>query len=197
MMEFARQIRYMGIYATLCGEGGTNATVYLLLLLAGCIAAYLLGSLNFGVIISRLAYRDDVRKHGSGNGGMTNMLRTYGKAPAVLTLVCDAAKAVLSILLFGRLFGGALGATVAGLGCIVGHAFPLYIGLIKQKVFLEVDERGSEATAATAIGMWTGSVPRPEPPPLTLRLDRPFLYAIIDNATGTILFLGRIVTFQT
>ena len=92
------------------------------------IAAYLLGSLNFGVIISRLAYRDDVRKHGSGNGGMTNMLRTYGKAPAVLTLVCDAAKAVLSILLFGRLFGGALGATFAGLGCIVGHAFPLYFG---------------------------------------------------------------------
>ena len=59
---------------------------------------------------------------------MTNMLRTYGKAPAVLTLVCDAAKAVLSILLFGRLFGGALGATFAGLGCIVGHAFPLYFG---------------------------------------------------------------------
>lgn len=79
----------------------------------------------------------------------------------------------------------------------ITDAFPLYIGLIKQKVFLEVDERGSEATVATAIGMWTGSVPRPEPPPLTLRLDRPFLYAIIDNATGMILFLGRIVTFQT
>ena len=59
------------------------------------IIPYLLGSLNFGVIISKLRYRDDVRTHGSGNAGMTNMLRTYGKSAAIITLLGDILKAVV------------------------------------------------------------------------------------------------------
>lgn len=53
-----------------------------LLLAAAAAAAYLLGSIDFGVVVSRLVYREDVRSKGSGNAGATNMLRTYGKAAA-------------------------------------------------------------------------------------------------------------------
>ena len=56
------------------------------------LQAYLLGSLLFGVLVSKLFYHDDVRLHGSGNAGMTNVLRTYGKLPAVITTIGDVAK---------------------------------------------------------------------------------------------------------
>lgn len=125
MMEFARQIRYMGIYATLCGEGGTNATVYLLLLLAGCIAAYLLGSINSAILISRAKYHEDIRNYGSKNAGMTNMLRTYGKGAGILTLVLDMLKAVLSVLI-AVLLAGQDGGYCAMVFCMLGHMFPLY-----------------------------------------------------------------------
>ena len=54
---------------------------------------YLLGSILFGVLISKVMYNDDVRNHGSGNAGMTNVLRTYGKLPAVFTTIGDVARA--------------------------------------------------------------------------------------------------------
>ena len=102
---------------------------------------YLLGSLNFGVIISRKAYRDDVRTHGSGNAGTTNMLRTYGKGAAALTLLGDMLKAVVAVA-FGyfiftyrsvididntpTLVTDKIGAAVAGLFVMLGHMFPCY-----------------------------------------------------------------------
>ena len=55
---------------------------------------YLLGSILFGVLISKVMYNDDVRNHGSGNAGMTNVLRTYGKLPAVFTTLGDVGKSV-------------------------------------------------------------------------------------------------------
>jgi len=70
------------------------------------IIGYLLGSLNFGVIISKAFYHDDVRKHGSGNAGMTNILRTYGKFPAAATFLGDCAKTAVAVLI-GALFLGA------------------------------------------------------------------------------------------
>lgn len=90
------------------------------------ILSYLLGSLNFAIIISKYIIHDDVRTHGSGNAGMTNMLRTYGKGMAVATFLGDAVKAALAILVVGRLFCGIGGAYAAGMACIVGHVYPLY-----------------------------------------------------------------------
>lgn len=65
----------------------------------GFVLTYLLGSLNFAVIVSRLLYHDDVRNYGSGNAGMTNMLRTYGKKAAFLTGLGDFFKGTLSVVL--------------------------------------------------------------------------------------------------
>lgn len=89
------------------------------------VIPYLLGSINFAVIISSKNYKDDVRTHGSGNAGMTNMLRTYGKKAAALTLVGDALKAVVAALV-GYFMMGLLGAYIAGFFCILGHMFPVF-----------------------------------------------------------------------
>ena len=75
--------------------------------MAGClllcmVIPYLLGSFNFGLIISRRKYHDDIRIHGSGNAGTTNMLRTYGPKAAALTLVGDMLKAALAVIQRGR-----------------------------------------------------------------------------------------------
>ena len=89
------------------------------------VVPYLLGSINPAILISKTIYRDDVRTHGSGNAGSTNMLRTYGFKAALLTFVCDLLKAVIA-LLFGALVIGAYGVSIAGLFVILGHMFPLY-----------------------------------------------------------------------
>ena len=116
-----------GIFGILAENSG-GPFLWVLGIILSAVIAYLLGSLNFCVIISNLSYRDDVRSHGSGNGGMTNMLRTYGKGAAAVTLLCDAAKAALSILVVGRMLGGVWGANIAGLACIIGHVYPIYFG---------------------------------------------------------------------
>ncbi len=91
----------------------------------GAVIAYFLGSLNFAVIISKVKFKDDIRRYGSGNAGMTNMLRTYGKAAAAFTLIGDLAKAVVSIML-GSLLAGETGAYIAGIFCVIGHSYPIY-----------------------------------------------------------------------
>ena len=100
------------------------------------IISYLLGSINFAVLISRVFYRDDVRKYGSGNAGTTNMLRTFGKKAAILTFLGDTFKGVVAILLACLVFGApfttpyhALLTTAAYLSafmCILGHVFPIF-----------------------------------------------------------------------
>lgn len=99
-------------------------TIGILLTLA---IGYLLGGINFGVLISSRRYHDDVRSHGSGNAGATNMLRTYGKSAAILTLVGDALKAVVAILIGTLLIGqNHLAAYLAGFAAIVGHVYPCW-----------------------------------------------------------------------
>ena len=67
---------------------------------AACAAAaYLLGSLSFSIIVTRLLYHKDIRTFGSGNAGMTNVLRTFGKGAAALTIVGDIGKGILAVLL--------------------------------------------------------------------------------------------------
>ncbi len=108
---------------------------YLGFFLISIIGAYLLGSINSAIIVSKLRYHDDIRKHGSGNPGLTNMLRTYGKGGAGLTLLGDVAKNVLAVLLCAFFFGfhyirGISGPDglcyVAGLFAVLGHMFPIY-----------------------------------------------------------------------
>lgn len=99
------------------------------------LLSYLLGSISFAVIISRLCAKDDVRTHGSGNAGMTNMLRTYGKRLAALTLIGDFGKGVLAIVLSRVLWSQmqlefALfdPAYIAGLFVLLGHLYPVFFG---------------------------------------------------------------------
>ena len=88
------------------------------------VVPYLLGQLNFAIIISKKKFGVDVRNYGSGNGGTTNMLRTFGKKSAIITLAGDMGKAVASCLV-GYLLLGRLGAFIAGLFCILGHTMPI------------------------------------------------------------------------
>lgn len=99
------------------------------ILVIGCIltaaAAYLLGSLNSAIIISKYKFNQDIRSFGSGNAGLTNMHRVYGKSGAGYTLFGDIAKQIVSVLI-GCILLGQTGAYVAGLFCILGHIFPVY-----------------------------------------------------------------------
>ncbi len=89
------------------------------------ILPYLLGSINPAILISKLFYREDIRAYGSGNAGTTNMLRTYGKKMAVVTLLCDLAKAAAAVWI-GRLIWEVNGGALAGFFVIFGHMFPAY-----------------------------------------------------------------------
>jgi glycerol-3-phosphate acyltransferase PlsY len=90
-------------------------------------AGYLIGSVSFSIIVFRLLRKEDIRKYGSGNAGMTNVLRTAGKGPALLVLLGDALKGVASACL-GLAVGGVTLGVLAGLAAMVGHTYPLYFG---------------------------------------------------------------------
>jgi glycerol-3-phosphate acyltransferase PlsY len=87
---------------------------------------YLLGSIPFGLILTRLAGLGDVRKIGSGNIGATNVLRAGSKKIAAATLVLDAAKGTAAVLLASQ--WGETPAMLAGLGAFLGHLFPVWLG---------------------------------------------------------------------
>jgi glycerol-3-phosphate acyltransferase PlsY len=87
---------------------------------------YLAGSIPFGLIITRLAGMEDIRAIGSGNIGATNVLRTGRKELAAATLLCDALKGTLAVLVT-RYLGGPELAIVAGFGAFIGHLFPVWL----------------------------------------------------------------------
>ena len=120
-------------------------------LLSCVVIPYLLGSVNSAIIVSKVVFRDDIRRHGSGNAGATNMLRTYGVRGAVPTVVGDVLKTALAVLVgalccgFWSLRGFSLmtenaslfvlsaggipvvtGTYLAGASCIFGHVFPVF-----------------------------------------------------------------------
>src|SRR5918994_1208479 len=97
----------------------------LLHLLAALIFGYLLGSIPFGLIFTRMAGLGDVRKIGSGNIGATNVLRTGRKGLAAATLLADALKGTLAIVVAAR--WGLVAAMAAGLGAFLGHCFPVWL----------------------------------------------------------------------
>lgn len=98
------------------------------------IVAYLIGSINFSVILSKKMAGFDVREKGSGNAGTTNMLRSVGKKAAVITLICDILKGVVSIgiaIIVGNIIKDldkALLVQIAGILVVVGHTFPIFFG---------------------------------------------------------------------
>ena len=103
-------------------------------LAGGCLLAYLLGSVDFGIIVSKLLYKDDIRTHGSGNAGATNILRTFGWTGAILTALGDIAKSAIAVTLVRWMVTNATGvpelgacaAYVSGLFAVFGHLWPIW-----------------------------------------------------------------------
>ncbi len=93
---------------------------------AGAVIAYLLGSLSFAVIVSRLFGLADPRSYGSGNPGATNVLRSGNKAAAILTLLFDALKGYVPVALAAHAQWPALVVTAIGLGAFIGHLWPVF-----------------------------------------------------------------------
>ena len=146
-----------GILSRILASGAVGDGVFFLciktlaVLLACIVIPYLLGSVNSAIIVSKTLFRDDIRRHGSGNGGATNMLRTYGVRGAIPTILGDVLKTALAVLIgalccgFWTCGGFALqpsdpslfilsvrqapivvGPYLAGAFCIIGHVFPIY-----------------------------------------------------------------------
>ena len=108
-----------------------------LIVLAVAAEAYLLGSVDTGILISKYLYHDDVRSHGSGAAGMTNMLRTFGKKAAAMTAAGDVLKGVAAVCIGRWLFGFLpdnaavspyLGVYMTAILAVVGHSKPIYFG---------------------------------------------------------------------
>jgi glycerol-3-phosphate acyltransferase PlsY len=104
------------------------------------VLAYMIGSINFAIIFTNAFVHRDVRDYGSGNAGMTNVLRVVGKKAGILTFVCDALKGLVACLA-GRLvfayllsttgneiFNPVYGAYICGVAVMLGHVFPLFFG---------------------------------------------------------------------
>ena len=95
------------------------------------LEAYLLGGVDTGIIVSKHFFKDDVRTHGSGAAGMTNMLRTFGKKAAAITALGDVLKGFLAASLGGWIFAAAgcpplYGAYLATVMAVIGHWKPIY-----------------------------------------------------------------------
>ena len=104
--------------------------------IAVVVLAYLLGSINFAVIFSKVFMKKDVREVGSGNAGTTNVMRSAGFVPGALTFLCDALKGFVACYVGKMVFQtlsdvrgddlGILGAYICGLLCMIGHVFPVF-----------------------------------------------------------------------
>ena len=115
-------------------------------LLAAAVIGYLLGSIPFGLLLTRAAGLGDVRQIGSGNIGATNVLRTGNKKLAAATLLCDAFKGTAAVLIANALWGYEA-SLVAGFFAFLGHLFPVWLGF-----------KGGKGVA-TYIGVLLGAAP--------------------------------------
>ncbi|GLQ35912.1 glycerol-3-phosphate acyltransferase [Amylibacter marinus] len=103
-----------------------TTTTEILMLIPVAIAAYLLGSVPFGIVITRVMGLGNLRDIGSGNIGTTNVLRTGSKTAAFLTLILDAGKGGVAVLIARALFGD-MAAQIAALASFVGHCYPVWL----------------------------------------------------------------------
>jgi len=97
-------------------------------LIAAALGGYLLGSIPFGLVLTRLAGQGDIRKIGSGNIGATNVLRTGRKGLAAATLLLDGAKGAVAVLIAGIWSQDMAVLAGAGAGAMLGHCFPVWLG---------------------------------------------------------------------
>lgn len=118
----------------------------------GPMASYLIGSIPFGFLITKIVKGVDIRQYGSGNPGATNVGRLLGKPYGILVFILDMLKGFLPVFFFDRLFAGAdhsLAVILCGLGVICGHTFPIFLGF-----------KGGKA-AATGCGVFLWLAPLP------------------------------------
>jgi acyl phosphate:glycerol-3-phosphate acyltransferase len=123
-----------------------KAEIWTILTIIGLVGGYLLGSIPFGLLLTRAAGLGDVRSIGSGNIGATNVLRTGNKKLAAATLVLDCLKGTAAVVLAKYLLGQTP-ALAAGLGAFLGHVFPVWLGF-----------KGGKGVA-TYIGVLLGLMP--------------------------------------
>lgn len=178
------------------------------------VIAYLLGSISPSIIFTKLFMKKDIREFGSGNAGLTNVLRTAGKLPAVLTLVGDVAKVAVAVLSVYLLTGSqdpivsGLGAYLAGFFCLMGHLYPCYYGfkggkgvLVSASMILFTDWRVclivlAIFAAATLLTRWVslGSILASAAYPIATW----FLYSPLElsSAAATDSLLNFVYTYQ-
>lgn len=111
---------------------------YWVYILLAAVIAYLIGSINTSIITTKIVSHKDIRSMGSGNAGFTNVLRTVGKGPAIVTFIGDFLKGVISILIAYFILIGVGGEKIslvrqyafyiAGLACVLGHMYPIFYG---------------------------------------------------------------------
>ena len=126
-----------GLYGMLTNNGSEqNILLLIAMIVASVCVSYLFGSLSSAIIVSKALYKEDIRSHGSGNAGLTNMLRTYGKKAGALTLLGDMLKTALAILFTALLFGFEYKNGISlsgfcylsGLCAVLGHVYPIFYG---------------------------------------------------------------------
>lgn len=117
-----------------------DITNLILPLILAAIVGYLLGSISFAIILTKLFTKEDVRSHGSGNAGATNVMRVAGKKASLLTFLCDFLKCAVSVIIGYYILlyfvgrhgmepsAARLGMYASGFMCIIGHMYPLYFG---------------------------------------------------------------------
>ena len=116
---------------------------------------------DVSVMTSHFIIRDDVRQHGSGNAGLTNFYRTYGARYALCVIICDMGKTVLACLIGGYLMhwvvgDWTLGLLIAGIGCELGHMFPVFFGLRGGKGILSGGAVAIMIDWRIAVVVWGG-----------------------------------------
>ena len=136
-----------------------------LIIIVVAVISYLIGSVNFSILISKAISGKDIRESGSGNAGATNMLRTHGKKMGVLTLLLEVLKGIIAIIIaiiVDENFGANTGDLdyIAGVCVILGHNFPIYFGFKGGKgvatslgVVLMLDWKVGLIVAAIAIAI--------------------------------------------
>lgn len=158
-----------------------------IMLILAFLAAYLIGSINSAIIVSKIMLHDDIRKYGSGNAGATNALRTIGKKGAIPVVIGDLLKAVIAIL-FAKIIcsDSSLAVYIAGIGVVLGHNFPIYFGfrggkgiLVSLVAILFADPKIGLIAAVSAI--------------LIMAITK---YVSLGSVSGAVIFLVLGLTFR-
>ncbi|MBF7082010.1 glycerol-3-phosphate 1-O-acyltransferase PlsY [Desulfallas sp. Bu1-1] len=124
--------------------------------LLAVVISYLIGSIPFGFLLARLLKGIDIREHGSGNIGATNVWRTLGPVPGLAVLLLDMGKGVAAVML-GRQLGGAETELLAALGVLCGHSWPVFLSFRGGKIIATgagVVLAVSPVTVLVALAVW-------------------------------------------